>query len=148
MIPHVKKERRLSKIETLTLAKNYITALTDVIVVMRGDDGASSAVAAIANGTSMQVQLQSSCGNGPIELPSLIPFNNSILDGIIGANQDHNSNDSNNNNNIENNHNNNHTNNVRNNSFNHQQRESTNNSNLELENGFFDDNDDDPFGII
>lgn len=35
MIPHVKKERRLSKIETLTLAKNYITALTDVIIVMR-----------------------------------------------------------------------------------------------------------------
>lgn len=35
VIPHVKKERRLSKIETLTLAKNYITALTDVIIVMR-----------------------------------------------------------------------------------------------------------------
>jgi hypothetical protein len=39
VIPHVKKERRLSKIETLTLAKNYITALTDVIIVMRGEDG-------------------------------------------------------------------------------------------------------------
>lgn len=39
MIPHVKKERRLSKIETLTLAKNYITALTDIIVLMRGEDG-------------------------------------------------------------------------------------------------------------
>lgn len=38
MIPHVKKERRLSKIETLTLAKNYITALTDIIVLMRGED--------------------------------------------------------------------------------------------------------------
>ncbi|XP_058123974.1 protein dimmed [Anopheles ziemanni] len=37
VIPHVKKERRLSKIETLTLAKNYITALTDVIIVMRGE---------------------------------------------------------------------------------------------------------------
>lgn len=34
----MKKERRLSKIETLTLAKNYITALTDVIVMMRGGD--------------------------------------------------------------------------------------------------------------
>lgn len=43
MIPHVKKERRLSKIETLTLAKNYITALTDVIIVMRqGEEAASS----------------------------------------------------------------------------------------------------------
>ncbi|GAB0092827.1 hypothetical protein DMENIID0001_078630 [Sergentomyia squamirostris] len=37
VIPHVKKERRLSKIETLTLAKNYITALTNVIMQMRGE---------------------------------------------------------------------------------------------------------------
>ncbi|XP_031623964.1 protein dimmed [Contarinia nasturtii] len=39
VIPHVKKERRLSKIETLTLAKNYIEALTNIIVLMRGEDG-------------------------------------------------------------------------------------------------------------
>ncbi|XP_054285358.1 protein dimmed-like [Macrosteles quadrilineatus] len=38
VIPHVKKERRLSKIETLTLAKNYIMALTNVICDMRGED--------------------------------------------------------------------------------------------------------------
>ena len=38
MIPHVSKERRLSKIETLTLAKNYIVALTDVICGMRQQD--------------------------------------------------------------------------------------------------------------
>lgn len=39
----MKKERRLSKIETLTLAKNYITALTDVIIVMRqGEDVAGT----------------------------------------------------------------------------------------------------------
>lgn len=38
VIPHVSKERRLSKIETLTLAKNYIVALTDVICAMRSDD--------------------------------------------------------------------------------------------------------------
>uniref|UniRef100_A0AAG5DKK8 BHLH domain-containing protein n=1 Tax=Anopheles atroparvus TaxID=41427 RepID=A0AAG5DKK8_ANOAO len=43
VIPHVKKERRLSKIETLTLAKNYITALTDVIIVMRGEGEAANA---------------------------------------------------------------------------------------------------------
>lgn len=42
VIPHVKKERRLSKIETLTLAKNYINALTDVIVVMRGGEDSAS----------------------------------------------------------------------------------------------------------
>ncbi|XP_058060392.1 protein dimmed [Anopheles bellator] len=45
VIPHVKKERRLSKIETLTLAKNYITALTDVIIVMRGEGEAAAALA-------------------------------------------------------------------------------------------------------
>lgn len=53
MIPHIKKDRRLSKIETLTLAKNYITALTNVIVQIRSDGGKDrpipkSAVAAAA----------------------------------------------------------------------------------------------------
>lgn len=38
VIPHVTKERRLSKIETLTLAKNYIVALTDVICEMRNEE--------------------------------------------------------------------------------------------------------------
>ncbi|XP_058791529.1 class A basic helix-loop-helix protein 15-like [Phymastichus coffea] len=38
VIPHVPRERRLSKIETLTLAKNYIVALTDVICSMRRED--------------------------------------------------------------------------------------------------------------
>ncbi|XP_049861934.1 protein dimmed-like [Schistocerca gregaria] len=37
VIPHVKKERRLSKIETLTLAKNYVMALTNIICEMRGE---------------------------------------------------------------------------------------------------------------
>lgn len=31
-------ERKLSKIETLTLAKNYIMALTNVICEMRGEE--------------------------------------------------------------------------------------------------------------
>ncbi|XP_066589280.1 protein dimmed-like [Prorops nasuta] len=38
VIPHVTKERRLSKIETLTLAKNYIVALTDIICAMRNEE--------------------------------------------------------------------------------------------------------------
>ncbi|XP_076657745.1 uncharacterized protein LOC143361916 [Halictus rubicundus] len=38
VIPHVSKERRLSKIETLTLAKNYIVALTDAICAMRSEE--------------------------------------------------------------------------------------------------------------
>ncbi|CAG4979981.1 unnamed protein product [Colias eurytheme] len=38
VIPHVKKDNRsLSKIETLTLAKNYVKALTNAICTMRGE---------------------------------------------------------------------------------------------------------------
>jgi len=37
VIPHVNMERKLSKIETLTLAKNYIKALTNVICDLRGE---------------------------------------------------------------------------------------------------------------
>ncbi|CAI9718611.1 neurogenic differentiation factor 4 [Octopus vulgaris] len=37
VIPHVNLDRKLSKIETLTLAKNYIKALTNVICEMRGE---------------------------------------------------------------------------------------------------------------
>ncbi|XP_061563661.1 class A basic helix-loop-helix protein 15 isoform X2 [Cololabis saira] len=35
-IPHVKTDKKLSKIETLTLAKNYIKALTSIILDMSG----------------------------------------------------------------------------------------------------------------
>lgn len=38
MIPHVRLERKLSKIETLTLAKNYIMALTNVVCDMRKEE--------------------------------------------------------------------------------------------------------------
>ncbi|XP_050524965.1 protein dimmed-like [Daktulosphaira vitifoliae] len=37
VVPHVKMGRKLSKLETLTLAKNYIMALTNVICDMRGE---------------------------------------------------------------------------------------------------------------
>lgn len=37
VVPHVRLERKLSKIETLTLAKNYIMALTNVVCEMRGE---------------------------------------------------------------------------------------------------------------
>ncbi|XP_055589927.1 protein dimmed [Uranotaenia lowii] len=68
VIPHVKKERRLSKIETLTLAKNYITALTDVIIVMRGDGDNSSATsvsATISTTSSPVVSIASSALHQP-----------------------------------------------------------------------------------
>ncbi|RZF34943.1 hypothetical protein LSTR_LSTR015606 [Laodelphax striatellus] len=57
VIPHVTKERRLSKIETLTLAKNYIMALTNMICQMRGHD-------------SPYEQGGSSSKGGPLETPS------------------------------------------------------------------------------
>ncbi|XP_076035969.1 uncharacterized protein LOC143021945 [Oratosquilla oratoria] len=38
VIPHVKMDRKLSKIETLTLAKHYIMALTNTVCEMRGDE--------------------------------------------------------------------------------------------------------------
>lgn len=37
VIPHVHQSRKLSKIETLSLSKNYIMALTNVICEMRGE---------------------------------------------------------------------------------------------------------------
>ncbi|XP_065225697.1 protein dimmed isoform X2 [Planococcus citri] len=42
VIPHVKKERRLSKIETLTLAKNYIVALMEKICDIQGNSVSTS----------------------------------------------------------------------------------------------------------
>lgn len=66
VIPHVKKDRRLSKIETLTLAKNYIIALTKIICEMRGeldpfkdqqdDGGAGSTTPAAATGGPSTVE--------------------------------------------------------------------------------------------
>lgn len=42
VIPHVEMERRLSKIETLTLAKNYIINLTQIILNKRHEESSSS----------------------------------------------------------------------------------------------------------
>lgn len=56
----MKKERRLSKIETLTLAKNYITALTEVV---------------IAN-SSGGIQQPNNCNN---DISNLISINNGVV---------------------------------------------------------------------
>lgn len=131
VIPHVKKERRLSKIETLTLAKNYITALTDVIVVMRGDDSTQ-----MQTGDCLGMQL----GNDDLFFSH---------NGNDNSNQQAaaNNEDSNNNSNSE----------INNNSQSHETNgtnQSGNNNNsgsnnhLELENSFFDGTEDDPFEII
>ncbi|XP_062703474.1 class A basic helix-loop-helix protein 15 isoform X2 [Aedes albopictus] len=95
VIPHVKKERRLSKIETLTLAKNYITALTDVIIVMRGEgDTSSSGASPLVSVTTATNALQNNCIlktdadlRHPLQQqqhhhPDQISSNISILDGL------------------------------------------------------------------
>ncbi|XP_054711238.1 protein dimmed-like [Uloborus diversus] len=54
VIPHVTMERKLSKIETLTLAKNYIMALTNVICEMRGEQVPYKLLAAAAASNSAE----------------------------------------------------------------------------------------------
>lgn len=66
VIPHVKKERRLSKIETLTLAKNYVMALTNVICEMRGE---VSPYAAALGGDGDSVTSHSSGQPSPAAVP-------------------------------------------------------------------------------
>ena len=53
VVPHVKIGRKLSKIETLKLAKNYIKALTNVIFEMRGEKAVFD-ISENAGGTAMQ----------------------------------------------------------------------------------------------
>ncbi|XP_059220611.1 protein dimmed isoform X1 [Stomoxys calcitrans] len=50
VIPHVEMERRLSKIETLTLAKNYIINLTHIILAKRNEESALEFNGALMNG--------------------------------------------------------------------------------------------------
>ncbi|XP_073824397.1 basic helix-loop-helix family member dimmed [Musca autumnalis] len=51
VIPHVEMERRLSKIETLTLAKNYIINLTHIILAKRNEESALEFNGVLMNGT-------------------------------------------------------------------------------------------------
>lgn len=88
----MKKERRLSKIETLTLAKNYITALTDVIIVMRQNEdihnnggvssvtGITSASGALALEQQMQQQVNVLNGAGMSIVNDL-----NIMQGLTGG---------------------------------------------------------------
>ncbi|CAG2116813.1 unnamed protein product [Medioppia subpectinata] len=52
VIPHVRLERKLSKIETLTLAKNYIMALTNVVCSHRGETSPYETNACVASSAS------------------------------------------------------------------------------------------------
>ncbi|XP_071487469.1 uncharacterized protein [Diadema antillarum] len=67
IIPHVRAERKLSKIETLTLAKNYILALSDMVVGLKADLDRLSTVHGININTTLH----------------LAPDNNNDIDFII-----------------------------------------------------------------
>lgn len=108
VIPHVKKERRLSKIETLTLAKNYITALTEVVMT---------------NSNGGIPQQPNNCNN---EITNLISLNNAV---IINPNQSQNQQD------VNNNHRNNNANSNNNNSVNDRDEELANIEPTFFENG-------------
>lgn len=135
VIPHVKKERRLSKIETLTLAKNYITALTEVVV---------------ANSNGGLQQQPNNCNN---EIANLISINNAV---IINPNQNQDvNNNTNNNSNIVRTSNNN---NNQEHSIIRATHRNNNNGNandrggdvdlVNIEPTFFENDDEDPFSII
>lgn len=66
----------MSKIETLTLAKNYITALTEVVIANNNSTPGSAGF-----------QQPNNCNN---EISNLISINNSV---VLSASQDVNNND-------------------------------------------------------
>ncbi|KAG5680932.1 hypothetical protein PVAND_010408 [Polypedilum vanderplanki] len=126
VIPHVKKERRLSKIETLTLAKNYINALTEVVV-------------ANSNGGFHSSQQPNNCNN---EISNLISINNAV---IINPNQNQDVNNNNNNSNR-----NSHEQRARATGRNNSNVNDRDTDLVNIESTFFEneDDDEDPFGIL
>ncbi|XP_043644160.1 protein dimmed [Drosophila teissieri] len=65
VIPHVEMERRLSKIETLTLAKNYIINLTHIILSKRNEEAAALELNSGAVGGVLLSNLATESG-GPV----------------------------------------------------------------------------------
>ncbi|KAH8421139.1 hypothetical protein KR009_000140 [Drosophila setifemur] len=64
VIPHVEMERRLSKIETLTLAKNYIINLTHIILSKRNEEAAAMELNSGTVGGVLLSTLTSDSGGG------------------------------------------------------------------------------------
>ncbi|KAH8285774.1 hypothetical protein KR018_002890 [Drosophila ironensis] len=64
VIPHVEMERRLSKIETLTLAKNYIINLTHIILSKRNEEAAAMELNSGAVGGVLLSNLTAENGGG------------------------------------------------------------------------------------
>ncbi|XP_075755628.1 class A basic helix-loop-helix protein 15 [Pelodiscus sinensis] len=63
VIPHVRAENKLSKIETLTLAKNYIKSLTSTILQMSSGHLPTVEVTGTANGSKLYQHYQQQHGD-------------------------------------------------------------------------------------
>ncbi|CAD6997135.1 unnamed protein product [Ceratitis capitata] len=68
VIPHVEMERRLSKIETLTLAKNYIINLTHIILSKRNEEPSLDLNGVILNGATTDLSCQNGMGVNDVGL--------------------------------------------------------------------------------
>ncbi|XP_067625691.1 protein dimmed [Eurosta solidaginis] len=68
VIPHVEMERRLSKIETLTLAKNYIINLTHIILSKRNEEPSLDLNGVILNGATTDISNNGGLGVADVGL--------------------------------------------------------------------------------
>ncbi|XP_062444594.1 class A basic helix-loop-helix protein 15 [Rhea pennata] len=64
VIPHVRADNKLSKIETLTLAKNYIKSLTSIILNMSNGHFPAAEGTGGTSGSKLQQQYQQQHGDG------------------------------------------------------------------------------------
>ncbi|NWR73447.1 BHA15 protein, partial [Centropus unirufus] len=67
VIPHVRAENKLSKLETLTLAKNYIKSLTSIILNMSNGQFPTAEGMGAAWGSKLYQHHQQHCGDGDHE---------------------------------------------------------------------------------
>ncbi|XP_002069406.2 protein dimmed [Drosophila willistoni] len=87
VIPHVEMERRLSKIETLTLAKNYIINLTHIILSKRNEEAAAMELNGGAVGGVLLSSLTAEANGGtnstgnPTNAASSICFDDALANG-------------------------------------------------------------------
>lgn len=79
MIPHVEMERRLSKIETLTLAKNYIINLTHIILAKRNEESALEFNGVLMTGSGDAANTNNIVGDG--DANTVLGLNNGTVVG-------------------------------------------------------------------
>ncbi|KAI8119283.1 Protein dimmed [Lucilia cuprina] len=84
VIPHVEMERRLSKIETLTLAKNYIINLTHIILAKRNEESALEFNGVLMNGSNDSTAPNNIVGEG--ETNTMLGLNAGVGGGGVVTN--------------------------------------------------------------